>query len=331
MRLTILVLCLGVLTACGSQGDVKRHGGTEVKMQYSTLLRMNETDEGTEVTIVNPWNTVQVLQHFVIKVAKKNAAVFIEPHCALLEELGCNGMFSDLSKQYVPNGEQIVEMNADAILVSPFENSGGFGGIEKLGIDIIECADYMEPTPLGRAEWMKMYGRLFGCGEKADSLFGEVERLYLSLKDSAETGGVRPKIACDLITGGTWYVPGGNSTIGHIIEDAGGDYLFADEQKNGSLALAPETVFDRCADADIWIIRYSQNKDMTYAQMEKDDARYSRMKAWKERNVFGCNLSNIDFFTETPFHPELLLKDIIGIIQGEETRYFKELEHNKAI
>lgn len=87
-----------------------------------------------------------------------------------------------------PDIERIIALKPETILLSPFENSGGYGKLDKLHIPIIEAADYMESSPLGRAEWMKFYGMLFGneegksngisgsCEPKADSLFAKIER-----------------------------------------------------------------------------------------------------------------------------------------------------------
>ena len=80
-----------------------------------------------------------------------------------------------------PDMERIIDLHPDAILLSPFENSGGYGRIEKLNIPIIECADYMETSALGRAEWMRFYGLLFGAAPQADSLFAEVDSCYSDL------------------------------------------------------------------------------------------------------------------------------------------------------
>ena len=68
-----------------------------------------------------------------------------------------------------PDIERIIDLRADAILLSPFENSGGYGRLEQIGVPIIECADYMETSALGRAEWMKFYGLLYGKEHEADS------------------------------------------------------------------------------------------------------------------------------------------------------------------
>ena len=135
----------------------------------------------------------------------------------------------DCGSSMAPDIERIIALKPEAILLSPFENSGGYGKLDKLHVPIIEAADYMESSPLGRAEWMKFYGMLFGneegksngisgsCEPKADSLFAKIEKEYLKLK--AETAGY-PKglsILTERKTGNVWYVPGGQSTIGILL------------------------------------------------------------------------------------------------------------------
>ena len=86
-----------------------------------------------------------------------------------------------------PDVERIIDLNADAILLSPFENNGGYGRLEQIGVPIIECADYMERSALGRAEWMKFYGILFGREHEADSLFAVVKQNYTSLSQKGKS------------------------------------------------------------------------------------------------------------------------------------------------
>ena len=95
------------------------------------------------------------------------------------------GTITDCGNAMQPLQERIIALHADAVLVSPFENNGGYGSLEALGIPLIEAADYMEPTPLARAEWMRFYGLLFGCEHEADSLFLLVEQRYRALAASA--------------------------------------------------------------------------------------------------------------------------------------------------
>ena len=123
---------------------------------------------------------------------------------------------ADCGEAMNPNVERIVELQSDAVLLSPFENSGGYGVREKTGIPIIECADYMETSALGRAEWMRFYGRLVGRGEQADRLFRIVEREYQRLSALAKGDKERRSVLPERKTGSAWYLPGGRSSMGLI-------------------------------------------------------------------------------------------------------------------
>lgn len=90
----------------------------------------------------------------------------------------------------------------------------------------------METSPLARAEWMRFYGRLFGVAQRSDSLFADVEKQYNDLKQKvAKHSGIHPTVFCDLKLGNAWYQPGGSSTMGQLITDAGGHYLWDDRKK----------------------------------------------------------------------------------------------------
>ncbi len=292
----------------------------------------------------------------IIRVPLTHSAVYSGVHGSIIDELGAaeqicavceieyftnehilqayrEGKIANLGNSLAPNIEMLVDIHPDAILLSPFENSGGYGLIETTDIPIVECADYMETSPLGRAEWMKFYGMLYGKAEEADSLFNEVETAYNELKEMVkEKRSNDPRVICDLITGSTWYVPGGNSTSGQLIADAGGDYIFRTRSGSGSLALAPETVFEESQDADVWFMKYTNNTgDMTYEELAHESSLYAQMKAFKERHIYGCNLSYVHFYNDLPFHPERHLKDMIrmfhpDLLPDHQLKYYKPLK-----
>ena len=249
-----------------------------------------------------------------VRTPVERSAVFIAPHCQLMYELGCrqairgvcdlnyinipdvkkrvvsagnasSGSVSaenaaarnsiiDCGSSMAPDIERIIALKPEAILVSPFENSGGYGKLDKLHIPIIEAADYMESSPLGRAEWMKFYGMLFGkdskaaagkasmtvlsasCEATADSLFSQIEKKYLDLKTEA---GKLPKglsVLTERKTGNVWYVPGGQSTIGILLKDANARYIFSDDQHSGSLAMSPEQILAKGKQVDVYYKPY---------------------------------------------------------------------------
>ena len=242
------------------------------------------------------------------------------------------GRITNLGNSLAPDIESLIDIHPDAILLSPFENSGGYGLIETVDIPIVECADYMETSPLGRAEWMKFYGLLYGRAAEADSLFHEVETAYNTLKALATPAKEHPRVISDLITGSTWYVPGGRSTMGRLITDAGGDYIFRDRHESGSLALSPETVFAESQDADVWFMKYTKSTgDKTYEELASESPLYPQMRAFKERRVYGCNLSYVHFYNDLPYHPERHLKDMIrmfhpDLLPDHQLKYYKPLE-----
>ena len=352
-----LTLCLGIvlLTACqGRQGGTSSDADT-LHLGYARYLTLIEHDGYTEAQIHSPWSEGKLLQ--TLKVTSPGEALlsFTTTHANLIEELGAidgiagiceteyianprlrkalaEGKIRDVGSAMTPDRERIISLNPSMILLSPYENASTYGNLESLGIPIIQCADYMETSALGRAEWMRLYGRLIGKSSEADSLFTSVESEYLRLKTLTDTlaEAKRPTVLFDTQNGSAWYVPGGRSTMAQLIADAGGRYIFADNAKSGSVPLSFETVLERGEDADIWIIRYNSSKHISLAELGVTYQPYTLFKAYREGNVYGCNSAELIFYEETPFHPERLLRDYIKILHpellpGDTLRYFHRL------
>ena len=293
----------------------------------------------------------------IIEIPIQRAAVFTTVHCALLTELGMGshivgvadskyikvpyiqqqiqaGRIVDCGNGLNPVVEKIMDVKPEVIMLSPFENSGGYGKTEEIGIPLIECAEYMETSPLGRAEWMRFYGMLFGVGEKADKLFHAVDSSYTALKQQAEKAGEGRSVIVDKVVGSVWYMPGGRSTIGQMLLDAGARYPWASDNQSGSLALPFETVLERGGESDVWMLRYSSDHDWNYDELLSGHHGYSQLKAFRNREVYGCNVEQSHFYEDTPFHPDRLLSDFIQILHPDiiglpPLRYYKKLKGEK--
>ena len=260
----------------------------------------------------------------------------------------------DCGSSMAPDIERIIALKPEAILVSPFENSGGYGKLDKLHIPIIEAADYMESSPLGRAEWMKFYGMLFGqdknisttvagkalttvagkalttvagkaseatlpasCELKADSLFAKIEKEYLKLKAEA---GKLPKglsILTERKTGNVWYVPGGQSTIGILLKDANARYIFSDDKHSGSLPMSPEQILAKGKQVDVWAFKYFGGAPLSQVQLLQEYDGYKALAAFNRGNIYQVDTSTVPYFELTSFHPELLLREFIILAHGE--------------
>ena len=344
--------------------------GEMIPMKYAENLKLIKGDGYTEAILRNPWDTTSILRTYIlidknkevpehlpegtiVRTPLSKALVYTGTHCNLIHELGAvksiggiceiqyikvpeiiegcqNGTIVNAGEGTNPDIEKIIDLHPDALLLSPYENSGGHGQVEKLKIPIIECADYMETSALGSAEWIRFYGMLFGCEAKADSIFAMVEKNYNELKKLATSQTKKPKLMCEVKSGSAWYVSGGRSTTGKLYADAGADYAFASYPNAGGIPLSFETVFDKAQDADIWLIKYNQTTDLTLTSLREDYAPYAQFKAHKQKQVYGCNTGLKTYYEDFPFHPDRVLKDLIKIFHPSllpeyELKYFSNL------
>lgn len=261
---------------------------------------------------------------------------------ASAENASAGNSIVDCGSSMAPDIERIIALKPEAILLSPFENSGGYGKLDKLHVPIIEAADYMESSPLGRAEWMKFYGMLFkkdgnapktalaaSCEPKADSLFAKIEKEYLKLK--AEAAGY-PKglsILTERKTGNVWYVPGGQSTIGILLKDANARYIFEDDEHSGSLSMSPEQIIAKGNQVDVWAFKYFGGNALTKQDLLAEYQGYQALKAFQTGTVYETDTSCEPYFELTSFHPEILLREFIILSHPEAGDKFGKLRFYK--
>lgn len=354
LTLLTLVLLL-VTACGGRSKTAHVTGGDTLQIEFASNLTIIRYDGYTQIDVRNPWDTLRTLHTYllvkeedelpaslpegtVVRTPLKQALVYTSMHNQLLAELKsfgavkgvCDaqyikldfvqkaieeGTIIDCGSSLSPDMERIIALHPDAILLSPYENNGGYGKLGKLGTPIVECADYMETSPLGRAEWIYFYGYLTGKEELAKSIFEQVKKEYQELSHVAKLQSRRPTVLCELKSGGsTWYIPGGQSTTGRWIEDAGGQYVFHHLPFSGAQPLPMEQILETAAEADVWLFKYHQPTYKTYRELAGEDPMYTQIKAYKDRRVYGCNTQFRSFYEYAPFHPETVLKDIISIL-----------------
>lgn len=266
--------------------------------------------------------------------------MFSAPHCYLMGEIGAadavsgvcdlnyinlpylhkavsEGRVADCGNGMSPSVERIVSVSPDALFVTPFEGVN-YGQLANIGVPLVECADYMETSALGRAEWMKFYGMLVGRENEADSLFAVVKRNYADYKDRAMKSALRPRVITERVVGGVWYCPGGESSMGQLLRDAGVDYVFADDKHSGSLSLSPEKVIEKAATADWWLFVNSGAGNLDRNGLLTEYEGYKMIKAYREGHVLECvpSISN-PYFEQISFRPDFLLADFISWFHPE--------------
>ena len=369
LLLSVALLCLDACGRRQSAPETTARAADTIR--FARNLHIEYFDDYTSVRIRDPWDTLRQRQHYVlvdrnkpvpsrlpeggivIRIPVEKAVIYTSVHTAIAEQLGAldrvagvcepqyitspevlrrikEGRIADLGMSTSPNVEKIVDIGTDLIIASPFENSG-YGSAEKLGVPIVEAADYMENHPLGRTEWVLFYGLLLGRREEAERVFSATERHYFELKALAAGCQTRPTVVLERKYGNSWAVPSGGSYIGVMHSDAGADYIFRSYTGTRSVHLTFEEVYDRAGDADCWFLKYDTRTPLTYDLLAKDYPPYAHFRPWKERRIFACNTITSAYYDDITLHPDLVLEDLIALyhpelLPGHVQRYYFPLD-----
>jgi iron complex transport system substrate-binding protein len=232
------------------------------------------------------------------------------------------GLVADVGYEANLNKELILKIAPDLIMIYGIgsESSGYLGKIKELGIKVIINADYLETDPLGRAEWIKLFGALYTKEKLADSVFNSEVNEYTNLKSFiAKSITFKPKVLLGLPFKDTWYISPGNSFISNLISDAGGDYLWRETKSSVSMPYGIENVYIRGLKADYWLNIGTVN---TRHEITNVDPRLNDLACFKNDNLFNNNKritanGGNDFWESGALHPHLLLKDIAIILHPE--------------
>ncbi len=249
--------------------------------------------------------------------------------------LAANGQIREVGYDDNLNKELITSLSPDLVMVYGVgsESAAYTGKLTEMGIKVLFNADYLEDDPLGKAEWIKLFGALY-CREKmADSIFLHTESEYNSLKEKISgDAGRRPTVLLGLPYRDTWFISPGNSYISRLIADAGGEYIWKDTNSDHSMPYGIENVYTRALEADFWI---NPGSAKSIDEIISLDKRMAGLKCVKEGNVFNNNKrSNShegnDYWENGALSPHLVLKDLAAILHPypdfeNELVYFRKL------
>jgi iron complex transport system substrate-binding protein len=233
------------------------------------------------------------------------------------------------------NVEKALELQPDLILTysSGAPEYDAHPVLIQAGLKTVVDAEWLDTSPLGRAEWGKFIAVFFNQEAKAETLFAEKVKAYEDLKTLAAGVTQKPTVFTGSDYQGTWNMPGGNSFAAAFLKDAGANYLWADDTSTGSLPLAFEAVFERAKDADYWL---NVGFFASLADLLAADARYADFAAYQNGNVWNNDARTSpnggnDYYESAVAHPETVLADLIKIFHPEllpdhELVYYRQLK-----
>ena len=231
--------------------------------------------------------------------------------------LVASGKIKEIGKEGSLNTEILLDLQPELVVgysVSSVDKS--LTMIQKAGIPVVYNGDWLEATPLGRAEWIKFFGLLFDKEKQADSIFNAIETNYLKAKKIALKATIKPTILSGAIMSkDIWNLPAGESFVAQFLKDANLDYLWGNTPGEGSLSLSFESVFEKGKNADFWIAPgYFSSKE----QLLKSNQIYAEFEAFKNDRIYTPSTKKgktggVIYYELAPTRPDLVLKDIIKI------------------
>jgi iron complex transport system substrate-binding protein len=317
-------------------------GATNIKYRYAFMDETSEDElKGFDEVITFPVQRVVCLSTthvaFIDLVGESEKIVGISGSELVsnpLVRVGFErGIVRDVGYEQSLNYELLVELKPDVVFSYGVgaESAGYLQKLKDLKIPVVFIADYLEESPLGKSEWVKVFGAIFGKYYESDSLFSEIEGEYLKVKEIVAGSENKPNVFINLPWQEAWYFPGNQSYMASLIEDAGGNYIFSNLTGNHSYPFSVEVALDKGMMADVWI---NTGTAQTLKNIALEFPRLTILPSYKNGKVFNNNNRTIptggnDFWESGVTSPHLILKDLVKIFYPDsldhDLVYYKQL------
>ncbi|MCB0474365.1 MAG: ABC transporter substrate-binding protein [Flavobacteriaceae bacterium] len=324
---------------------IRPFSGTEERsLEFILAKDISKVPEGTDPDMI-------------IKIPVKNIVVTSTTHIPMLELLNEEnslkgfpnlkyissastrklieaGMIRELGNDENLNTETLLDLNPQVLVsIASDVPNPVLENIAKAGIRIVPDADWLEQTPLGRAEWIRFFGALYDKDALADSIFIAIEKEYLKVRNIAKTAKEKPTILSGVMTKDIWYLPAGESYMANFFKDAHTDYLWAETPGTGSLSLNFENVLETGQNAHYWI---SPGHYTSLEALRDANRHYVRFNAFTSDRVYSFATTTspqggVLFYELAPVQPQIVLKDLVKtvhpeLLPGYEPYFLKQLK-----
>jgi iron complex transport system substrate-binding protein len=256
-----------------------------------------------------------------------------------IRQRGAVGDVADVGYEASLNFEMIAALRPDVVLMYGVGDDGRAvtAKYREMGVPYVFVAEYLEPDPLGKAEWIVALAHLLGLRERGIEEFSKIEHAYNALKTNATGFATQPAVMFNTPYRDTWYVPGEGSYMVRLLSDAGGRYVCAKETSGvasrDTRPIDVEQAYLAMQQADVWL---NTNHYNTLASLVGDNPRFASTPPVRNRRVFNNNARKTpeggsDFWESGVVRPDVVLGDLVKILHPETASdtlyyYYRRLE-----
>ena len=327
--------------------------------QYAKHFRIGKQDGFTTLTVTYPWERDNVFRyllvprdakppdHFdgqIVRTPVRTIVALSTTYLAHLRQLGAldvlvgvseakyindadvlsgirQGRIKELGMPPNINLEMLIDLAPDLVITygSGVAEYDDHQRLIESGLPVAMTAEYIETTPLGRVEWLKVLALFLNRTEQADAVFADIEKKYSALKDKAIAATTRPTVFLNSHYQGTWWIPGGKNYMAAYLADAGAEYLWKDDPTYQTVPVDAEVVFAKAQAADFWL---NPGTVQSVAELLLVDRRYAAFDAVKNCHVYNYDArtnpdGGNDFWETGMANPHLVLADLIRVLHPE--------------
>lgn len=245
-----------------------------------------------------------------------------------------SGKVREVGTNETLNTEVLIEMAPNVIVGFGLnDNNPTLDNLQKSGLKVLVNGDWAEQSPLGKAEWIKFFGALYGLDSEANTIFSKIEKEYTKTLALANKATSKPTVLSGAMFQDQWYVPQGDSWAALFLKDAHSNYLWADSKGIGSLPLPFEKILEKAKNAEYWI---APGDFSSLKQMSDSNPHHNEFASFKNKKVYSYSLNKnakggILYFEWSATRPDWVLKDLITIFHPEllpdhKLFFFQKLE-----
>ena len=232
------------------------------------------------------------------------------------------------------NYELLLSLDPDLVLLYGVNGASGMEPkLRELGIPFLYVGDYLEESPLGKAEWLVVLSEVVGKRAEGEKVFAEIPVRYNALKQwVAENTLDAPSVMLNMPYGDSWFMPSTESYAVRLIKDAGGDYIYKKNMGNASTPIDMEEAYLLASAADMWLNVGMAN---TLGEVKAACPKFVDTRCFLNGDVYNNNActnaaGGNDYFESAVVHPDLLLRDLVKIFHPELVEepfvYYKRLK-----
>ncbi|MCK9305081.1 MAG: ABC transporter substrate-binding protein [Bacteroidales bacterium] len=334
-----------LLLSCGGSGNGSESLLFPVTNEYALFFSLNKSDSSTEIKVINPVTKKILFSDNITEDETPQRVVCMSTgHVAYMTALGVTnrivalsggkyiydktiherverGEIADIGYEGSLNYELLIKINPDIIFTYGIEgeNNSYIEKLRKLGFKVVVLGDYLENHPLGKLEYLKLFGAFFNCSDRADSIFREREERYLRLCQQVSDIASKPGVLLNAPWKEIWYIPGEENYMSVLIKDAGGKVILSRDGESVSHPYSIEDVVKEALKADFWL---NPNNYNSIEELKKVNPMFKTLPVLKKGLVFNNNLRSTlsggsDFWETGVTEPDVILEEIISVLHPE--------------